>query len=61
MPCLGQILALTLVYAIGEMARFQHARACSSYGRLVHGGHCPGVRGLHVGHRQRGAGNTLRP
>lgn len=36
-PGLGKILAMTIVYEIGEMARFQNAREFSSYGRLVPG------------------------
>jgi transposase len=36
-PGLGKILAMTIVYEIGEMARFQTARAFASYCRLVPG------------------------
>jgi transposase len=36
-PGLGKILALTIVYDIGEMARVQNAREFSSYCRLVPG------------------------
>jgi transposase len=36
-PGLGKILAMTIVYAIGAMARFQKARDLASYGRLVPG------------------------
>jgi transposase len=37
MPGLGKILALTIVYDIGTMARFQNAWEFSSYCRLVPG------------------------
>jgi transposase len=36
-PGLGKILAMTIVYEIGEIARFQNAREFSSYCRLVPG------------------------
>ena len=36
-PGLGKILAMTIVYAIGAIARFQNARDFSSYCRLVPG------------------------
>jgi transposase len=36
-PGLGKILALTIVYEISEIARFQNAREFSSYCRLVPG------------------------